>query len=121
DSNGKVVYQPKFPALTNQLKAIAQGNFMSCIGDFIHRDIYTSYRFSTDPSMIGGEDWEFWLRVLADHKVDRIEKVNNGVVQHPDRSVNSQDLTALRQGLQQLVQNLRDDPHLASVYQPYMK
>ena len=121
DTNGKVVYRPRFSALTNQLKTIAQGNFMSCIGDFIHRDIYTKYAFSTDPTMIGGEDWEFWLRVLADYEVGRIQKINSGVVQHPDRSVNSQDLNALSQGLQQLIQNLRDDPHLAVVYRPYLK
>jgi hypothetical protein len=94
---------------------------MSCIGDFIHRDIYTRYRFNTDLSIIGGEDWDFWLRVLAEYKVGRIEKINSGVVQHPDRSVNSQDISALSQGLQQLIQNIRDDPHLAAVYEPYMK
>lgn len=121
DSRGKVVYRPKFPPLTNHLKAIAQGNFMSCIGDFIHREIYSRYRFSTDPSMIGGEDWEFWLRILAAYKVGRIEKINSGVVQHSQRSVNSQDINSLRRGLEQLVKNVLDDPVLAGTYGPYQK
>lgn len=121
NDEGKVVYRPKFPALGNQLKAIAQGNFMSCIGNFIHRDIYTKYRFSTEPLMIGGEDWDFWLRILADHKVSRISKVNSGVVHHRDRSVNSQNIDSMRRGLQCLIQNIRDDSHLLAVYRPYIK
>ena len=121
DSDRKVVYRPKFPPLKNQLKSIARGNFMSCIGDFIDRDIYTKFRFNTDPSLIGGEDWEFWLRVLAAYQVGRIEKVNSGVMQHQNRSVNSQDISALRQGYERLIQNMREDPVLARVYEKHLK
>jgi len=46
-------------------QGIASGNFMSCIGDFIHRDIYTTIDLVRIPKIIGGEDWDFWLRVLA--------------------------------------------------------
>lgn len=121
DESGKVVYRPRFPSLGNQLKAIAHGNFMSCIGDFIHRDIYSRYRFSTEGVLIGGEDWDFWLRVLADHKVGRIEKVNSGVVQHEARSVNSQNIDSMKRGLQRLIENIRDDAHLSKVYASYLK
>jgi glycosyltransferase involved in cell wall biosynthesis len=121
DSNHKVVYRPKFPPLSNQLKSIAQGNFMSCIGDFIHREVYSKYRFNTDPLMIGGEDWDFWLRVLASYKIGRIEKINSAVVQHEGRSVNHQDISRLSKGLQRLVQNLREDAYLMAVYAPYLK
>ncbi len=120
DGHHQVVYRPRFPPLTNRLRSIAKGNFMSCIGNFIHRDIYTKYKFSTDPSMIGGEDWDFWLRVLAEYEVGRIEKINSGVVQHPARSTNSQDVEALRQGLEQMIRNIRADSRLAAVYRPYM-
>src|SRR5207253_10171501 len=83
DSQGHVLRRMPMPSLKNQLKAIANGNFMSCIGDFIHREIYQRYRFDTTAELTGGEDWEFWLRVLADYKVGRIEKINSGILQHP--------------------------------------
>ena len=86
------------PSLANQVRAIANGNFMSCIGDFIHRDIYQKYRFDTSPELTGGEDWDFWLRVLADHKVGRIEKINSGILQHSGRSVNNQDVSSMQRG-----------------------
>lgn len=120
DSQNRVVYRPRFRPLTNRLRCIADGNFMSCIGNFIHRDIYSKYEFDTDPSLLGGEDWEFWLRVLAEHEVGRIEKINSGVVQHATRSSSNQNLEALFGGLRRMIENLRTDPHLAGVYEPYL-
>jgi len=120
DADGKLVYQPPFPALKDQIKAIAWGNFMGCTGDFIHREIYTQYRFATDPLIIGGEDWEFWLRVLARYEVGRIEKINSAVVHHETRSVNSQNIVRLEQGLQRMVENIQADPHLGKVYAKHL-
>ena len=119
DSDRKVLRRISMPSLRNQLKAIADGNFMSCIGDFIHRDIYERYQFDTTPEVIGGEDWEFWLRVLADYKIGRIEKINSGILQHEGRSVNNQNLESMKIGLDHLCNKLASDPHLLEVYRPY--
>lgn len=121
DADGKVIYRLRFPDLKDQVKAIARGNFMGCTGDFIHREIYTQYRFATDPLIIGAEDWEFWLRVLARYKVGRIEKINSAVVHHETRSVNSQNIARLEQGLQLVVKNIDADPYLSSVYANHLK
>lgn len=120
DPAGNVLRRYPLPSLRNQLKAIVKANFMSCIGDFIHREIYQRYQFDTTPELTGGEDWEFWLRVLADYKVGRIEKINSGVLQHPGRSINNQNLNSMRAGLEQLCTKLSSDPHLSKVYQPYL-
>jgi glycosyltransferase involved in cell wall biosynthesis len=121
DENREVIWHYPVPSLKNQLKAIAQGNFMTCIGDFIHREIYRRYRFDTNSLVTGGEDWDFWLRVLADYKVGRIEKVNSGIVQHGGRSVNSQNIKSMRAGLEYMVNKIKTDPHLANIYRRYIK
>lgn len=121
DFQGDVLKRYPMPSLENQLKAIARGNFLSCIGDFIHREIYQRYQFDTTPELIGGEDWEFWLRVLADYKVGRIESVNSGILQHAERSVNNQNLESMKRGLDFLHAKLIADPHLSSAYGPYLK
>jgi len=121
DSKGNVLRRYPMPSLKDQRKAISGGNFMSCIGDFIHREIYRRYEFDTTPELIGGEDWEFWLRVLADYKVGRIEKINSAVLQHDGRSVNNQNLRTMQTGLKQLCLKLSTDPHLSKVYGPYLK
>lgn len=121
DADGHLVYRPPVPSLADQRRAISEGNFMACIGDFIHREIYTRYAFDTHPSLIGAEDWEFWLRVLADYQVGRIERVNSGIVQHAGRSVSNQDLQSLHAGHELLAEKLAHDPHLRAVYGPYLK
>jgi glycosyltransferase involved in cell wall biosynthesis len=121
DSQRKVLRDFPLPSLDNQLKAISEGNFMSCIGDFIHREIYQRYEFDTTAELTGAEDWEFWLRVVADYKVGRIEKVNSGVLQHEGRSVNSQNLENYEIGVAHLWTKLVTDPHLAEIYRPYLK
>jgi glycosyltransferase involved in cell wall biosynthesis len=85
----EVVYRFRFPSLNNQYKALATGNFLSCIGGFIHRDIYSNIRFNEDPRMIGSEDYEIWFDILAQHKVGRIDKINAGIREHPARSVHT--------------------------------
>ncbi len=120
DADRKVLRQFPLAPLKNQIKAIAMGNFMACVGDFMHRDIYKQYKFDTFLPLSGSEDWDFWLRVLADHKVGRIDKINNGVLQHSGRSVNNQNIEKLRIGLEYVSDKIANDAHLAEVYRPYL-
>ena len=120
NEKGEIVYNYRFPPLDNHLKAIVGGNFMNCIGNFIHREIYEKYRFDTFPDLIGTEDWDFWLRVFADFKVGRIEKVNNGFVQHSNRSVNNHNISSVQKGFRYMSDKFAADPHLSKVYAPYL-
>lgn len=116
----EVVYRYHFPPLTNQLKAIVSGNFMSCIGNFIEREVYKKYRFDTFSDLTGAEDWEFWLRVLSEYRVYRIEKVNNGILHHSSRTVNSKHFETLEKGYQYLFRKFREDARLSQIYSKYL-
>lgn len=122
DGDGKVLRHYKFPSLRNQTKAIASGNFMACIGNFIHRDIYTNpkYRFDLYKPLTGAEDWEFWLRVLADFKLERIQKVNSAILHHEERTINTQSMPILEDGNDYLIKKFTADAHLSKVYAPYL-
>ena len=61
------------------------------------------------------------MRVLADYKVGRIEKINSGILQHAGRSVNNQNLDSMKSGLDHLYTRLTTDSHLLEVYRPYLK
>jgi glycosyltransferase involved in cell wall biosynthesis len=121
DERGRVLCRYDFPPLDDPVRAITGGNFLSSVGVFIHRDIYAGYRFDPAPVLTGSEDWEFWLRVVADHRPGRIEKVNNGVVQHADRSTNSLELDRLKACYAYLMNKVANDPHLKAVYGTSMK
>ena len=119
DEDGRHVRYWPVPSLRNQLRSIATGNFLACIGVFIHRDIYSEYRFDTNPMLTGSEDWEFWLRLGADHQLDRLTRVNGAIVQHPGRTMLNQDVTQATRRVDYILNKIDSDPHLSSVYGPY--
>jgi glycosyltransferase involved in cell wall biosynthesis len=121
DEQNNVLCRYDFPPLTDPLRAITGGNFLASIGDFIHREIYDHYRFDPNSILIGSEDWDLWLRVVADYRPGRINKVNNGVVQHGKRSINSMELEKMRLRFAYLTAKIANDPHLNSVYGKYLK
>lgn len=116
DHNRTVLRRQTFPSLRNQKAAIAQGNFLSCIGVFVHRNIYSRYSFDTFEPLTGAEDWDFWLRVLADHDLGRIEKINCGVQHHDQRTVQTNHFEQLEIGYQHMLRKFRSDEHLRNVY-----
>ncbi|CAN5506733.1 hypothetical protein BH10BAC1_BH10BAC1_07660 [soil metagenome] len=120
DSTGKVIYQYRFPNNKNAVKSIANGNFLSCIGIFLSKKIYTEYRFETNPIIIGSEDWEFWIRILAKHKLGRIDKINNAIVHHPGRSITTYSLDSIIKRKKFIIDQITQDPELYNIYQKYI-
>jgi hypothetical protein len=120
DASGRRLHLYRQPSLTNPRKSILEGNFLSCIGVFLHREIYGRLRFDTDPAITGSEDWAFWIRVCADYEPRRIERVNSGVVHHGGRTIQTIDLTSLRQRLDLIRGKILADDHLRAVYGPIM-
>ena len=121
DTKGNFLYNANYPPIDNHLKAISAGNFMSCVGDFIHREIHTKYRFDVSRRLAIAEDWDFWLRVLADYKPARLEKINNSVTQHTGRTVSSIKLESAEECLRYVMDKVKADLHLSKVYAPYLK
>ena len=121
DENGKVIYEYPFPSLDNQERAIMKGNFLSCIGVFISESVYKNFRFDTSTLLQGIEDWEFWIRILADHKAGRINKINNGIVHHKGRSITKFTISSYLQKRDYVINKISSDPHLNNVYGSHKK
>lgn len=117
NEQGQSIYQYPFPSLNNPLKAIAEGNFMSCIGGFISEDVYKNFFFDTTEVLQGIEDWEFWMRVIAAHPIGRIDKINSGIVHHRGRSVTTLSLTSYKRKMEYVVSRIETDPGLKSYVQ----
>ncbi len=119
DETGRRLRSGPAPRLSSQIRAFAVGNFLACIGTFIHRDIYTEYRFDAKRLLAGSEDWDFWLRVGADHPIDRIPTTNSAIVQHEGRTMLHQDVAVATRRVHYILDKIDLDPHLSSVYGPY--
>ncbi|MCR9251946.1 MAG: glycosyltransferase [bacterium] len=113
-SKGTDLYDPN-----NTFKSIARGNFLACNGVFMAKEVYKKHRF--DLKAVGSEDWDFWLRVIADTKhLGRIDKVNSAIFIHSGRSMANLDLDKVVATKTYILNKLKNDKELASFYKPYM-
>jgi len=120
DEARQVIYRYRFPTIKNQYLAIASGNFLSCIGVFMHRDAYRKISFNTDPRMIAAEDYEAWIRLLAEFKLGRINKINSGIRHHGGRSVNNNIYVNLAYQRNAIINMIKNNPFIYSKYRPYL-
>ena len=71
----------------NQHKALCKANFLSCIGVFIHKNIFSQIRFNEDPLFVGSEDYLVWFKPLALNRLYMYNTVELLVRDHANRSV----------------------------------
>ena len=116
----EVIYTYPFPSLKNQYKALASGNFMACVGGFLHREVYQSIQFDTNRALTGSEDYEYWFRVLSKYQVGRISKVNNGVLFHDGRSINSDTFTKIIDHMNYIVKTIETNPEVYEKFGKYI-
>lgn len=122
NSEGEFLYKYSFPSATMARQYIVEGNFLSCIGVFIAKEIYHKYRFETGLDLTGTEDWDFWLRVLADYDLGRINKVNAIIIDHAKRTVKNKDIAqSIWQKKQMVIDRVISDPHLSRIYGPMLR
>jgi glycosyltransferase involved in cell wall biosynthesis len=121
DNNKKLIYSFKFPSLKNQYKALANGNFISCIGGFLSTEIYQQFRFAEDQRLIGSEDYDVWFKIMARYQMGRINKVNSGIREHISRSVNQGIYDSLGYQKKTVLANIQKDPVTFSKFKPYLK
>lgn len=122
DAAGNVVSVSDAPQLGNDpLRALANGNFLSCSGVFARRDVFATYRFDEALEMVDSEDWELWLRVLTRHDLARIDRIGVTVMHHDGRSVRSPDLARLSAGYDLMFAKYDADPELRAKFRPYRR
>jgi glycosyltransferase involved in cell wall biosynthesis len=120
NEKGQVLYKYHYPNLNDRLRAIADGNFISCIGTFLAKKIYTNYKFDANPDILGSEDWELWIRIIADYKIGVIPKVNNGILHHQGRSISQYTIESIIKRKQYIIEKIKADTHLYKIYKNYI-
>ncbi len=105
NEQGKIIRKDSLVEKKNPLKELANGNYISNIGVFINRDIAREVKVDETPVLIGMEDYDFVLRVLYKvKKVGFIPKINCGVLNHPGRTVLTQDMEKIKNRVEYIIQ-----------------
>ncbi len=84
---------------------LVHGNPLSCIGAFIKRESFLRFRFNEDRKLTLSEDWELWLRLVANFGIKTDNRISAAMIAHDKRSVLSAD-----------EQKLLDRKHLSFKY-----
>lgn len=86
DELGKVI--KSVMEITGDLnQKLVQGNFLSCNGVFLRKDVAKEFQFNEDRRLSALEDWELWLRIAAKYKLVHSNVVTSSIVNHESRSV----------------------------------
>jgi len=86
NTNNQVISKMKLLDDTINKKLIS-GNFMSCNGVFLRKDIALNNHFNEERALSGLEDWELWLRLAAQYKIKYSNTISSAIVNHDNRSV----------------------------------
>ncbi len=122
DQSRKKIYSFPFKPLINSKKSIANGNFLSCIGVFINRDIYQKIFWDESAEITGSEDYDYWLRVICEHpNVGRIQKVNSGILHHDERTINIQPPEVTESRFKYMIAKYLDDKKFLKFYRNYFQ
>lgn len=80
---------------TDDLNLITTGNPLSCTGVFLRRDISQKFSFNPDRELAGSEDWELWLRIIANYGIKTDNRISAYLIHHDSRSVVNTDEKSL--------------------------
>ncbi len=83
--DGSVDLPPLLPSPVND--KLLEGNFLSCMGVFLRRDIAEQNPFDADRQLSGSEDYELWLRIAARVPILTFDEITSRLINHKDRSV----------------------------------
>ncbi len=88
--SNKVLHKMNYIKSDN-IDFIKRGNYLSCIGVFMRKEIASEFRFNEDVRLSGSEDWELWIRLIAHYGIKTDNRISACLIQHKGRSVNMVD------------------------------
>jgi glycosyltransferase involved in cell wall biosynthesis len=112
--NGRVDAVPVLPSPAN--RKLLEGNFLSCMGVFLRRDVALANKFDEDRQLSGSEDYELWMRIAARMPIVTFPDVTSRLINHDSRSVIQTDPRKLIDRITLLDKKLNADEAFLSAY-----
>ena len=115
DPEGHVIY-PWKPLPDPVNTKLEEGNFLSCLGIFVKRDILLLQPFNEDRALSGTEDYELWVRLAAHYSIRTNAVVTASLVNHESRSVLQIDADKFITRITLAKKYISDDKQVKSVF-----
>ena len=88
------------PCEANDL--LLTGNYLSCNGVFLRKDVADEFPFNTDRELSATEDYELWLRLASRFQIYCDNRITSAIYQHAARSVVQTDRRKLEKRIELL-------------------
>jgi glycosyltransferase involved in cell wall biosynthesis len=122
DEKGKLMMKGSLIKEENPHRKLSNGNYISSIGVFLERETALKVRVDETPVLIGMEDYDFVLRLLHETgEVGFINKINCGVLFHPQRTVLTQEMDTIRKRVSYFVNKMLNSELFRTDFAPYKK
>ena len=118
--DGTTSYKIQFPKLTDDLSHLVNGNYLSCHGVFMSKEVYKDVKFDEEPKLIGHEDYDFWLRVVAKYGLCRLEEYNSAMLTHETNSMKGFKPDETLWQKDYLINKYKNDPKLSALMKPFL-
>jgi len=119
--NKETLYTYRFPSSKKQVKKLAEGNFISCIGVFLAKEVYRNYFFNEDEKVLGSEDWELWVRIRSNYELGVIQTINFGIRSHGARSISNYGLDEIVERKKYIIDHLLNITQVVKVFGKFEK
>ncbi|HEY9005074.1 MAG TPA: glycosyltransferase [Ohtaekwangia sp.] len=100
---------------------LVEGNFLSCMGVFVQREILLQNPFNPDRDLSGSEDYELWIRLAARFPIRMHNVVTAMLVNHEARSVLQLDKVRFLKRITSANKYIQSDLQVAQFYGPKVK
>ena len=95
---------------------LIHGNFLSCNGVVLRRDIALQNFFNDNRDLSGMEDWELWLRLSVKYPLHYINTITSSVINHAERSVVGSDKNKLIKKVETLMELVLSNDEVTEYY-----
>lgn len=116
DDKGKIIKELPVSPGTDLNQKLIFGNYLSCNGVFVRRDIILLHPFDTTRAMSASEDYNLWLRLAARYKIYYSNVITSSLINHDSRSVFLIKKDSLIQRISLLIETCNNDPIIKKVY-----
>ncbi len=102
-------------------KFLIQGNPLSCMGWFLHKEKTNGFYFPEDRTMAGSEDWAFAMVIVANFGIKTTHLITSALVNHDARSVLGFDEKKLEKRTKSALVYALQDTQTNALYAPHEK
>lgn len=115
DNANKIISEgPVYESPPN--KELITGNFLSCNGVVVRKEIALENKFNEDRDLSAAEDWELWLRLSVKYPIHYINTITSTIYNHNDRSVFEVNKAGLIKRMELLLKYVGENDSIMNAY-----